>query len=121
MKPTKPMIALKPLRYSSGRINVGDLFHPTLADARLLAAIGKARDAEGRPESRLPPPPAALMEKIARFDADADGDPGGSAKPAGDAEDLAAARADYFQALGKRPFAGWSVAVLREKIAAAAE
>jgi hypothetical protein len=35
------------------------------------------------------------------------------------ADGIAAARDEYERALGKRPFNGWNVATLREKIAAA--
>lgn len=119
MKPTIPLIAVKAFRYSAGRINVGDLFHATPADARLLTAIGKARADQPRPEEQLPPPPRELLERIARAEGAQDGAQGDGAQLQDDAEALSAARGEYFAVLGKRPFAGWSVDVLREKIAAA--
>jgi hypothetical protein len=51
------------------------------------------------------------------LDHDGNGKPGGSSKPDDAGEDIAALRAEYHTALGKRPFAGWDAATLREKIA----
>ena len=39
--------------------------------------------------------------------------------PASEADELATVRAEYSEVVGKRPFMGWDVAMLREKIAAA--
>lgn len=52
-----------------------------------------------------PGPPAALADKIAAM-----------TPPA---EDLSALRAQYAAAAGKKPYHGWDVATLRERIAAA--
>lgn len=54
------------------------------------------------------------------LDHDHDGRAGGSSKPDDAAGDLAVARADYVRVIGKKPFAGWDAATLREKIAAKA-
>ncbi len=51
------------------------------------------------------------------LDHDGDGNPGGSLKPADAGDDIAAVRAEYYAAFGKRPFAGWDVAALRAKLA----
>lgn len=118
-KATVEMIAAKAFRYNTGRVSVGDTFMATPSDARLLAAIGKARATDARdPSRKLPPPPRQLVERIAAFDHDRNGEPGGSSKPE-PAADLKALRREYFETLGKRPFAGWNAVVLREKIAAA--
>lgn len=104
-KPTIQMIATKPFRYSTGRLSVGDLFMATPSDARLLAAIRKARTTDAaRAPGRLPPPPHSLVTKM---------------EAVGQPDDITALRRDYHAALGKRPFAGWDAATLREKIAAA--
>jgi hypothetical protein len=42
----------------------------------------------------------------------------GEAPKAAELEDIAAVRAEYEQIVGKRPFNGWDVATLREKMAA---
>lgn len=52
------------------------------------------------------------------LDHDKNGQPGGSSKPADAAGDIAALRAEYQTALGKKPFPGWDADTLREKIAA---
>lgn len=65
----------------------------------------------------LAAPPRRLL---AQLDHDGNGKPGGSSSPAPNPE-LAAARLEYETKLGKRPFPGWSVDILRARIAAADE
>lgn len=103
-KATVEMIATKAFRYNTGRVSVGDTFMATPADARLLAAIRKARINGARPPGKLPPPPHELLTKM---------------EAVGQPDDITALRRDYHAALGKRPFVGWDAATLREKIAAA--
>ena len=54
------------------------------------------------------------------LDHDGDGRKGDSPKPEA-SDELTEVRAEYQRVLGKRPFHGWSVDELREKIAAADE
>lgn len=61
------------------------------------------------------------FEAIGPLDHDGDGEPGGSVPAEGDPEELAALRADYQQALGKRPYYGWDADELRRRIAEAKE
>lgn len=113
------LVAIKPFSYANKRREVGDRFTASVSDARLLIAIRKAAKAGAeRPAAALPPPPADLADKIARFDHDHRGGPGGSAAPPADA-DLPFLRRQYFETLGKRPFNGWDAETLRDKIATA--
>lgn len=94
--------ARKALTYATRRLQPGDIFEARPRDGRLLLAVRKAE--EVREPVDLAPPPPAVAEKIAEALAP---------------DDRAALRAQYEQALGKRPFPGWSADELREKIAAA--
>lgn len=63
---TIPMIALKPLKYAGARVAKGGKFEVRgQSDARLLAAIGHAKQAA--PDARVPAPtkplPAASLKK----------------------------------------------------------
>lgn len=115
------MRATKAFRYDTRRLLPGDVFEVArLRDVRLLNAIRKA--VVVRDPVVLPSPPASLVGLVKRqadpLDHDGDGVKGGSTAPAG-GDDLKAARAEYEAVLGKRPFPGWGIEVLREKIAAA--
>lgn len=70
-------------------------------------------------ENDVPPVPADVAKKAkAALDHDDNGKPGGSKKqPA--TGDIKALRAEYEKKLGKKPFNGWDIATLREKIGAA--
>lgn len=94
--------ARKALTYATRRLQPGDIFDARGRDARLLLAVRKAEAV--REPVELAPPPAAVAAKIA---------------DAVSPDARAALRAEYEQALGKRPFHGWSDDELREKIAAA--
>jgi hypothetical protein len=89
------LVAAKALTYKTRRLQADDLFEARPRDARLLVAIGKAREAAAGETPAAKPVPA----------------PAGDGRPA--------LRAEYERVLGKKPFGGWDAATLREKIAAA--
>lgn len=98
------MIALKPFTYATRALRAGQGFiTKTDRDARILEAIGKAT--RKRAAGKIAPPPAPLKKKI------------GEAVQGSD--DLAALRAEYKVATGKRAFNGWDAAELRSRIAKA--
>lgn len=88
------LIATKALTYRTRRLVAGDLFEARPRDARLLVAIGKARDAAVGAQPVRKPAPAANTA-------------------------VAPLRAEYERVVGKKPFNGWDAATLQEKIAAA--
>lgn len=95
------MKATKALKYGTRRLAAGDDFEvKRKRDAKILSGIGKAELAPAAPPA---PAPQATPPKPA---------------PAPVADDLAAVRAEYEDVLGKRPFFGWGIESLREKIAA---
>lgn len=100
------MRATKALTYNTRRLLPGDVFEVKPRDARVLLATRKVEAV--REPANVPPPPPVVAAQIAA-----------AAPPAADNE-LAGLRAEYETKLGKRPFLGWSAAMLREKIAAAA-
>lgn len=115
-KKAQPMTALVAFSYANRRLKPGDNFivrRPV--DAKILAAIGKA--SMKRVIGSIPPPPAPLARKLAKFDHDGDGNPGGSKSPP-QSDERDALRAEYLKKFGKRPFNGWDVPTLRQKIAA---
>ena len=98
------LYAVKALSYPRGTYNTrrllpGDSFEANRRDARILVALGMAREA--REAGTLPPPPAGLAKKV---------------KLADDKEALAKLRADYQEVVGKRPFNGWDAAELQKRI-----
>lgn len=98
------LYAVKALSYPRGTYNTrrllpGDSFEAKRRDARILVALGMAR--EVREAGTLPSPPAGLAKKVKRAD---------------DKEALAKLRADYQEVVGKRPFSGWSAAELQRRI-----
>lgn len=102
------MIALKPFTYATRALRAGqDFITKTDRDARILEAIGKAT--RKREAGRIDPPPPDLAKKIAAA-VQVDGVAG---------DDLAALRAEYKTATGKRAFHGWDAAELRSRIAKA--
>lgn len=140
--------ATKPLeypRYSGRHLVPGDEFcTKTRAEALILVGTRKAEYVDRVP-GRLPAPPVEVLDRLADqvvagevtlndarqaaglpqigndrhpLDHDGDGRPGGSPKPE-DTGDLATLRAEYAEAVGKRPFHGWDEATLRQKIAEA--
>lgn len=94
------MKALTAMRYATRRLQAGDTFEAKPKDVRVLEAIRKAKVL--RDPVDLSPPPAALVAKVM----------------GGPDDDLSAARDEYQAVIGKRPYHGWDVATLREKIAA---
>ena len=98
--------ARKAFKYSTRRLLPGDEFEASNRDARLLIAIKKAFAV--RAEVPVPPPPPAVAKQIEE-----------AILPPASVEDLKAVRAEYEAALGKKPFPGWGVDALKEKIAAA--
>src|SRR5690606_13617030 len=83
-------------------------------DARVLMAIGKARDP--RVPGAIQPPPASLVQrvkgKVDPLDHDGDKRKGGAVT----ADAMAELRKEYTQVVGKKPFAGWGAAELRHRI-----
>lgn len=98
---TIPMTATKKLTYAGKRLAAEDDFDAkSKGDARLLAAIGKAK-------YRTAAVSAAPVQKAtpaATTDLPAPGDIRGPL------------REEYQRVLGKRPYPGWDAETLREKI-----
>lgn len=92
------LIATKALTYKTRRLQADDLFEARPRDARILKAIGKARDAVLGATPAPKPAPTSV--------------------PQG-ADDVKALRTEYKAAAGRNPFNGWDADTLREKIAAA--
>lgn len=86
--------------YRTRMLRAGDPVTLGASDARLFAKHGWAA------EQKAPKRP--------QLDHDKNGKEGGSAAPV---DDVAALRAAYTEKFGKRPFPGWSAAVLRGKLA----
>lgn len=84
-------------------------------DRRYAMILGKLGHTP-RPEPKAKPKPKA---KTAKPEAEAEADDAAAAAEAAAAEEIAAVRAEYTEKLGKKPFMGWDVATLREKIDAA--
>lgn len=98
--------------------------YPHVAAAyRALGIEVEERPAYVPGRTNVAPPPEGVLAKIGSaeskphpLDHDGDGKPGGSTAPE-QTDDLPALRAKYQRVIGKRPFAGWSADVLKEKIA----
>lgn len=95
----KQMIATGPLRYGTRMLSAGDGLSVDGPKARLLAALGRAHVAVGRPQ------PSRARDDYT----------GGSV--AGTEGDMKALRAQYRAKFGKGPGPSWSAATLAEKIA----
>lgn len=89
------LIAAKPMTYATRRLLPGDSFDAKPADARVLIAIGKAR--EPRPAAPLPNP-GSVAEDAARK----------------------SLRRDYEAKFGRKPFQGWDSAELKKRLASEA-
>lgn len=100
-----PMIAVKPLKYRTRHMEPGTHFRvKNEKEAKVLLHLKKAERAHN--ENR----------KVALDDARAEvGLPPISA----DSDDIKVWRERYEEALGKRPFNGWDIATLKQKIAGA--
>lgn len=79
---------------------------------------GKASPAKVMRPARTGVPYLTRDAQTNPLDHDGDGNPGGSAKPAGDVDDIAALRAEYNKVFDKKPFPGWDAETLRAKIVA---
>jgi len=100
------LLAVKSLKCNTRRLLPGDEFEVEKPrDARLLLATKRVRKVEA---ARVEPPAPALTPVSAPVVE--------VAAPA--PEDLAAIRAEYEAAVGRKPFHGWNAETLREKIAA---
>lgn len=93
------LFATKSFSYATRRLLPGDSFEANNRDARILVAIGKAK--QDRVPGHIAPPPADLAKK---------------ARPADDKEALAKLRADYQEVVGKKPFPGWKADKLQRRI-----
>ena len=99
------MIATKDMRYRTRHLKAGDGFRvKNEREARVLAHMKKAERGDN------------VNRKVALDDVRASVGLGSLSK---ESEDIAEWRAKYFAALGKRPFNGWSIQTLKEKIAEA--
>jgi hypothetical protein len=133
--------ATKPFRYASRALAVGDEFEATSRDARVLHAIRKAEYV--RSPASVPAPNSAVAKKIAARAKPASPakaavkpvgavttadippvgptptlpDTDAAAREEANAKELRTARAEYEASMGKRPFPGWDVATIRQKMA----
>lgn len=98
-----PMIARKDMKYRTRRLQAGESFRvKNEQEARVLAHLKKA-EREDNPDRHI-----ALDDARAQV---------GLPPLSKASEDIAEVRAEYIEKLGKRPFPGWSIEVLREKMA----
>lgn len=97
------MVAVKPLKYRTRRLLPGDHFRVKGdRDAKALVFLKRAERTDN-PDRRV-----ALDDARAEV----------GMLPLSEAgESIAVVRQQYFDKFGRRPFNGWSVAQLREKIA----
>lgn len=89
------MTATKNLRYATRQLKAGDRFVAPRRDARILAALGRAEYGTRVVE-------AVDLPKKAEAPSD---------------DGMKALRDEYQQKMGKRPFNGWDVDELRERMA----
>ena len=100
----KRMKATAAMTYGTRRLKAGDEFVTTPRDARILAAIGKAKYVTREMRAADPEPePAPEPEPV----------------PAPPIEDIADVRAEYERVVGRKPFMGWDIDMLRQKMAEA--
>lgn len=125
------MTATKMLSYANRRLQPGDDFEiKSLRDMKVLLASRKAT--LKREEGAVSAPPPELAEKIVAVTGTnppppnvettdlRPADPPPSVAASGDVGDkdgdLAAVREKYEKKMGRRPYSGWDVAALREKM-----
>lgn len=107
------LIATKPFRYNTRRLKPGDIFEARKsADAKVLIAAKKAKEAFDRDPVDLAPPPSKLAQKIEKIAGPRMTAP---ADPA-----MAELRKEYQETVGKKPFPGWDADELRRRMAEAA-
>jgi len=117
------MINISLPRYGTRMLSAGDPFECNRREARVLNALKKARYATDDDHAAEPAEPVQPVPPVEPVQGDggasAPGE-GGAANGAADeqAQALAAARTDYQTAFNKRPYHGWSVDELRQKISA---
>lgn len=102
----KRMKATAAMTYGTRRLKAGDEFVTTPRDARILAAIGKAKYVTR--EMRAVDPVVAEPEPVSA--------PEPYPAPV---EDIADVRAAYERVVGRKPFMGWDIDTLRQKMAEA--
>lgn len=101
------MTATKMLSYNNRRLVPGEDFEAkSPRDLKVLLATRKAK--LKREPGEVAPPPPAVAAKVA-------------ALVTAPEQVLAEARAQYEEKVGRRPYYGWTIEQLREKIAAASE
>jgi hypothetical protein len=121
--------------YTTRHLLPGDVFElANDKNGRLLSRVYQSRRVavELREPVAVPAPPPAIAEKIKAAvvpptppddpnpPPTPPNDPNPPTPPSAD-DDLAALRAEYEKAVGRRPFMGWDAVTLREKMAAAKE
>ncbi len=122
--------ALRPMKdpraeYRTRRLLPGDDFElPDNKQGRLIGRVLQARRwaTEMRPVADVPAPPVAIAKQIAAAVVVPPNDPNPPAIPPNDPAappTIADVRSEYESALGKRPFMGWDIPTLREKMMAA--
>lgn len=99
------MRVVKPLKYKTRRLLPGENFRvKSESEARILTHIKRAERVDNANRK------VALDDRRAEV---------GMAPLSKDSEDIAVVRQEYFEKLGRRPFNGWDIPTLREKIAEA--
>lgn len=96
--------ALRDMRYGTRRLKAGEEFEASGQHAKVLVAVGRAAVVAVTPAK-------PLMESFTQRVTAA------KAYDASEADELAAARAEYQEKVGRRPFHGWDAAELRKRIA----
>jgi hypothetical protein len=100
-----PMVARKAMKYRTRMLQAGDEFRvKNEREAKVLAHLKRAERTDN-PNVRV-----ALDDARATV---------GMAPVSKDSEDIKAVRDEYEAVFGKRPFNGWDIDTLREKIASA--
>ena len=108
----KRLIATKDLSYATRALKAGDPFTASHSDARVLIALGRAREVPQEQEQstfKVPPPPVVQAQTSMPTGESDDDD--------GDDNPLRALRAEYQEVVGKRAFPGWDETELRRRMA----
>jgi hypothetical protein len=110
------LTATKSFLYNTRRLLAGDDFEVTKPiHGKLLVAAKKAR--EKREVGKLSAPPLIVTDKAAKASRKHKVDPTDPVEVPDDA--IVAARAEYQEKVGKRPFMGWDAETVRAKMAEA--
>jgi hypothetical protein len=113
------LIAKKSFRYRGRALKPGDPFEANRTHGRVLAATGRASQADLGTIS-APRPTVTTKRKPDAMDDDRNGHAGGSRRQPPSAE-LQHARAEYTRITGKRFFSGWSLDEIRKRTSQARE